>query len=100
MILNMIIQIFRNLTKVENATFDINVKTFYHYIIRDSYSEISETYNDVDYSNMTEEEIEKLKEEKDMDKERLDAIDADQDETNEDFGDEDILLHDRSGNEY
>ena len=98
MLFHIIIQIFRNLTKIESATFDINVKKFYHYITHNS--EVSESHDEIDYSNMTEEEIEQLKEEKDMDKERLDALDADQDETNEDFGDEDILLHDRSGNEY
>ena len=88
----------RNLTNCENAFYDINVKKFYHYIVNKA--EVSETHDEVDLASMTEEELEKYKEEKDMDRERMEALDADQDETNEDFGDEDILLVDRSGGEY
>ena len=98
LIINIIIQIFKNFNKIETASFDINVKKFYNYIINNI--DVSISSDEIDYSSMTEEEIEKLKEEIDIDRERLDALDADQDETNEDFGDEDILLHDRSGNEY
>jgi hypothetical protein len=98
LIINIILQIFKKLIKSENINFDMNVKIFYYYITRDR--DVSESNDEIDYSNMSEEEIEKLKEEKDIDNERLDALDADQDETNEDFGDEDVLLHDRSGGEY
>ena len=98
MIVNIIMQIFRDLTKNEIAFYDINVKKFYQSII--NMAEVSEIHDDIDYSSMTEEEIEKLKEEQDIDRERLDALDADQEETNEDFGDEDIIMHDRTSGEY
>jgi len=98
LIINIIIQLFKNLTKNEIALYDINVKKFYQYISHDI--DFSEVRDEIDLSSMTEEEIEKLKEEKDIDKERLDAIDADQDEINEDFGDEDVMLHNRVGGEY
>ena len=98
MIINIIMQIFKSLTKTEYATYDINVKRFYNTLLKNIQN--VNVNDEIDYSNMTEEEIEKLKEEKDIDNERLDALDADQDETNEDFGDEDIITHDRTGNNY
>jgi hypothetical protein len=94
MIINLIFQIFRNLTNFENASYDINVKKFYYYI--SSKAEVSEAHDEIDYSSMTEEEIEKLKEEQDIDREREEALDTDQDiESNDDFGDEDIKTGDR-----
>ena len=98
LIINIVFQLSRNLTNCENAFYDINVKKFYHYIVNKA--EVSETHDEVDVSSMSEEELEKYKEEKDIDRERIEALDADQDETNEDFGDEDILLIDRSSGEY
>jgi len=91
LIINIIFQLSRNFTNCENAFFNINVKKFYHYIINKV--EISESHDEIDLSSMSEEDIEKLKEEKDMDRERIEALDADQDETNEDFGDEEVLIH-------
>jgi hypothetical protein len=98
LIINIIFQLSRNFTNCENSFYNINVKKFYHYILNNA--EISETHDDIDISSMSEEELEKYKEEKDIDRERIEAIDADQDETNEDFGDEDILLVDRNSGEY
>ena len=100
MVINIIMQIFKSLTKTEYATYDINVKRFYNTLLKNIQNINVNVNDEIDYSNMTEEEIEKLKEEKDIDNERLDALDADQDETNEDFGDEDIITHDRTGNDY
>lgn len=98
MIINIIMQIFRNFTNCENAFYDLNVKKFYHYI--STKAEVSETHDEIDITTLSEEELEKLKEEHDIDREAADAIDADQDETNEDFGDEDVLLLDRVSGEY
>ena len=98
MIINIIIQIYKSFNKLEIATFDINVKKFYYNLLIIVPS--SESNDEIDYSSMSEEEIDKLKEEKDIDRERVEALDADQDETNEDFGDEDIILQDRTNNEY
>jgi hypothetical protein len=94
MIINTIFQIFRNFTNCENASYDINVKKFYHYI--STKAEVSESHDEIDYSSMTEEEIEKLREEQDIDRERDEALDADQDiESTDDFGDEDIRTGER-----
>ena len=98
LIINIVFQLSRNFTNCENAFYNINVKKFYHYIINKV--EVSDTHDEIDISSMSEEELEKYKEEKDMDRERMEALDADQDDTNEDFGDEDVLLVDRSGGEY
>ena len=98
MIINMIIQLFNSYNKIEKAAFDINVKKFYHYI--STKVEVSDITDDIDYSNLSEEDIERIKEERDVNREELDALDADQDETNEDFGDEDIITHDRVSGEY
>jgi glutaredoxin 2 len=98
LIINIVFQLFRNFTNLENAFFNINVKKFYHYI--SNKAEVSEAHDEVDFSSMTEEEIEKFKEDRDVDRERLDALDADQDETNEDFGDEDVIIHDRISGDY
>lgn len=98
MIINIIFQIYRNLTNFENAFNDLNVKKFYYHIINKA--SVSDSHEEVDLSTMTEEEIEKLKEERDIAKESLDALDADQDEINEDFGDEEVLLLDRSSGDY
>jgi hypothetical protein len=94
MIINTIFQIFRNLTNFENAIYDINVKKFFYYI--SSKAEVSEIHDEIDYSSMSEEEIEKLKEERDIDRERDEALDTDQDpDSNDDFGDEDIKTGER-----
>ena len=94
MIINTIFQIFRNLTNFENAIYDINVKKFVYYI--SSKAEVSEIHDEIDYSSMSEEEIEKLKEERDIDREREEALDTDQDpDSNDDFGDEDIKTGER-----
>ena len=98
LIINIVFQLSRNFTNCENAFYDINVKKFYHYIINKA--EVSDAHDEMDLSSMTEEELEKYKEEKDIDRERMEALDADQDETNDDFGDEDILLVDRNSGEY
>jgi len=98
LLINIIFQIFRNLTNIENAYFDINVKKFYRYI--STKSEVSEIHDETDISKLSEEELEKLKEQQDIEKESWDAIDADQDEINEDFGDEEVQLLDRSSGEY
>jgi hypothetical protein len=99
MIINIIFQLFRDLNNFENAFFDINVKKFYNYII--SKAEVSDVHDEVvDTSGMSEEEIEQFKDKQDQDKEQLDALDADQDETNEDFGDEDVVILDRVSGDY
>jgi hypothetical protein len=98
MIINIIMQLFRNFLSNENALYDINVKKFYHYIT--TKAEISDFTEEVNFSSMTEEEIEKYKDEQYNDKESIDALDVSNDDTNEDFGDEDILLVDRTGGEY
>lgn len=100
MIVNIIFQLFRNFTNFENAFYDINVKKFYHYI--SSKAEVSEIHDEVDISKMSEEDLEKYKEQKDIDKESWDAIDADQDpeDINPDFGDEEAQLLDRVSGDY
>lgn len=98
MIINVIFQLYRNFVNFENAFYDINVKKFYHYI--STKAAVSETHDEINLSNLSEDELEKLKEEQDIDKERFDALDADQDETNEDFGDEDVLILDRVSGDY
>lgn len=98
LIINIIIQLFKNFTQIENTYYDINVKKFYNFIM--SKAEISEIHDDIDYSSMTEEELEKLKEEQDIDRERIDALDADQVMMDEEFDDEEVLLYDRSGDDY
>ena len=99
LIINIILQLFNNYIKFENANYDISVKQFYSYIstIIESSSSENET---IDYSNLSEEEIQQIKEQLDVNREENEAIDADQDETNEDFGDEDIIIHDRVSGEY
>ena len=98
MIINIIFQLFRNFTNSENAFYNINVKKFYYHII--TKSESSDIIDEVDPTKMSEEEIEKYKEQKDEDRERLDALDAEQEPGNEDFGDEDTLLLDRQSGDY
>jgi hypothetical protein len=100
LIINIIMQLFKNFTNCEFALYDINVKKFFHYI--NTKIEVAEIHDEINLSNLTEEEIEKIKDEQDMDKERLDALDADQglDEEETDFGDEDVLLQDRTSGEY
>ena len=71
---------------------------FYNYIL--SKAEISEIHDDVDYSSMTEEELEKLKEEQDIDRERIDALDAEQVMMDDEYDDEEVLLYDRNSGEY
>ena len=92
LILNMIIQQFKNLNNSEKASFDIAVKQFYDSIL--NRIEIFDVIDDVvDFSNMTEEEIEQYKDEEYNEKEKLNALDADQDDINEDFGDEEVLIY-------
>ena len=92
LILNMIIQQFKKLNDLEKASFDIAVKQFYDSIL--NRIEVFDVIEDVvDFSNMTEEEIEQYKDEEYNERERLNALDADQDEINEDFGDEEVLIH-------
>lgn len=98
LIINIIIYLFNNFNKFETSFNDLNVKIFYQFILNKI--DIAHVSDDFDISNMSIDEIENLKEELDIDKERDDAIDADQDEINEDFGDEDILLVDRTSGEY
>jgi hypothetical protein len=98
LIINIIIQLFKNLTSYETAFHDINVKKFYNYIL--DKAEIAETHDEIDFSTMSEDEIEKYKEETDVDREREDALDANQEETTDDFGDEDLVIRDRGGGEY
>ena len=98
MIINIIMQLFRNFLSNENALYDINVKKFYHYIT--TKAEVSDFSEEVNFSSMTEEEIEKYKDEQYNDKESIDALDVANDDANDDFGDEDVLLIDRTGGEY
>lgn len=98
MIINIIFQLFRNFTNSENAFYNINVKKFYYHII--TKSELSDIIDEIDPTKMTEDELEKYKEQKYDDIERLDALDADQEPTNKDFGDEDTLLLDRQSGDY
>ena len=101
LIINIIIHIFKNFTQLENSFYDINVKKFYNYII--TKAEISEIHDDIDYSAMTEEELDKYKEEQDIDRERIDALDADQDMIGDEYDndyDDEVLLYDRNSGEY
>jgi hypothetical protein len=87
MISNIVFQLFRNFTNNENAFHNMNVKKF----LLTSTFDISESF-EIQETTLSEDEIEKIKEEKDMDQERLDSLDMEQDETTDDFGDEDVLL--------
>ncbi len=98
MIINIIIQLFRNLNTVESSYYNINVKKFYNYITNKA--EVSSELVEDETANLNEEQLEKLKDEQDNYKESLDALDADQDEINEDFGDEEVLLYDRQSGNY
>jgi len=101
LIINIIIQLFNNFFIYENAFYDINVKTFYQSITNKSNLPISYTdETDIDISNMNDEELEKYKEELDIDREADESLDVSNDDANEDFGDEDILLVDRKSGDY
>lgn len=100
LIINIIINIFNNLTKLENSSYNINIKKFNQKIQN---SDLLYNISDIDDINalaMTEEELEKYKEEIEVNKELFDALDADQDDINDDFGEEDILLVDRTDGDY
>ena len=97
-IINLIIYLFNNYTKNESVLNDINVKKFYLHIINNA--EASNFSDEIDITQMTEEELDNFNDEQSNIQEELDAIDADQDEINEDFGDEEILLVDRTSGEY
>ena len=101
LIINIIIQLFNNFFIYENAFYDINVKTFYQSITNKSNLPISYIDEiDIDISNMNDEELEKYKEELDIDREADESLDVSNDDANEDFGDEDILLVDRKYGDY
>ena len=96
LIINIIFQIFRNLTNFENAIYDINVKKFYHQIFNKS--ETSEFHEDIDTSTimLSDENMENLKEKQDNKRERNEALDIEQDIDNtDDFGDENINIGER-----
>ena len=96
MIINIIFQIYRNITNFENAIYDINVKKFYHWIIYKI--DTTDIQDDIDnnINLLSIDDIEKIKEEQDIDKESMEALDMEQDiESSDDFGDEDIKTGDR-----
>ena len=98
LVINIIIQLYRNITNIETATLNLDVKRFMIYITNKA--ETTETHDEIDFSTMSEEEIEKYKEDQDVKREADEAIDADQDEINEDFGDEEVQLLDRTSGDY
>jgi hypothetical protein len=102
LIINIIIQLSNNFFIYENAFFDINVKNFYQFISNKSNLPISydEIDKDLDISNMNEEQLENYKEELEIEREAEDALDVSNDDANEDFGDEDVVLVDRSYGDY
>ena len=105
-IINIILQLFKNYMINDFAFNDLNVKNFYELLSNklEDYSTIKSNINslsdDVDFTNMSEEEIEKYKEELEMNIEADEALDISNDDANEDFGDEDILLVDKNNDNY
>lgn len=96
MIVNIIMQLFRNYTNFENATYNINVKRFYRSIT--TIAEVTEIHDE--FAHLSDEEVEKIKEDQELAQESIDALDADQDSINEDFGDEEVQLQDRTSDDY
>ena len=103
LILNIIDSQYKTHLLYNDTRYDIHTKKLKLSLQYDSYIQTEDNFydiQDIDYENMTQEQINQLKEEKLDDYEMNNALDTVNDDANKDFGDEDVLELDRVSGDY
>ena len=103
MILNIIDQQYKNHLLYNDTNYDINTKKLKMSLMYDSYFYSEDAFyqkDNIDYDNMSDEQIKLLKEESIDNYEMENALDYVNDEADKDFGDEDNLILDRVSGDY